>query len=117
MIYLTAAERTYIGCKRVSQTREQFRHRSSSSVRHSDCCCGANEAMIFWGHSTDNVTAQEHIRYELRLNGQFEDATIFAYRLQFSMYLKVGAVNTIEVFAVDEARNRSLPATMTVDLR
>ena len=78
---------------------------------------GANEAMIFWGNSTDNVTAQEHIRYELRLNGQFEDATIFPYRLQFSMYLKVGVVNTIELFAVDEAGNRSLPATMTVDLR
>jgi chitodextrinase len=78
---------------------------------------GANEAMVFWGNSTDNVTAQEHIRYELRLNGQFEDATIFPYRRQFSMYLTFGIENTIEVFAVDEAGNRSAPATMIVDLR
>ena len=78
---------------------------------------GANEAMVFWGNSTDNVTAQEHIRYELRVNGQFEDATIYPYRRQFSMYLTFGIVNTIEVFAVDEAGNRSAPATMTIDLR
>ena len=78
---------------------------------------GANEAMVFWGNSTDNVTAQEHIRYELHLNGQFDGATIYPYRRQFSMYLTLGIVNTIEIFAVDEAGNRSAPATMTIDMR
>jgi chitodextrinase len=78
---------------------------------------GANEAMVFWGNSTDNVTAQEHIRYDLLLNGQFDGATIYPYRRQFSMYLTIGIVNTIEVYAVDEAGNRSAPATMTIDLR
>ena len=33
------------------------------------------------------------------------------------MYLTFGIVNTIEVYAVDEAGNRSAPATMTIDLR
>src|SRR5688572_3239080 len=38
---------------------------------------GANEAMVSFGSSTDNVTAQEHIRYYLYLNGVFDGATIF----------------------------------------
>jgi hypothetical protein len=33
------------------------------------------------------------------------------------MYLTLGIVNTIEVYAVDEAGNRSASATMTIDLR
>jgi hypothetical protein len=78
---------------------------------------GATEAIVFWGHSTDNVTPQEHIRYELYLNGQFDGATIDPYPHQFTMYLTLGIVNTIEVYAVDEAGNRSAPATMTIDLR
>ena len=78
---------------------------------------GATEAMVFWGNSTDNVTPQEHIRYYLYLNGQFDGATVDPYPHQFSMYLTLGIVNTIEVYAVDEAGNRSAPATMTIDLR
>ena len=77
---------------------------------------GATEAMVFWGNSTDNVTTQEHIRYELYLNGQFDGATIYPYPRQFTMYLTPGIVNTIEVYAVDEAGNRSSPATMTIDM-
>ena len=78
---------------------------------------GATEAMVFWGDSIDNVTLQEHIRYYLYLNGQFDGATVDPYPHQFSMYLTLGIVNTIEVYAVDEAGNRSAPATMTIDLR
>jgi chitodextrinase len=78
---------------------------------------GATEAMVFWGNSTDNVTPQEHIRYYLYLNGQFDGATIDPYPHQFSMYLTTGILNTIEVYAVDEAGNRSAPATMTIDMR
>jgi chitodextrinase len=78
---------------------------------------GATEAMVSWDDSTDNVTPQEHIRYYLYVNGQFDGATVHPYRHQFSMYLTLGIVNTIEVFAVDEAGNRSAPATMTIDLR
>jgi chitodextrinase len=78
---------------------------------------GATEAMVFWGNSTDNVTPQQHIRYYLYLNGQFDGATVDPYPHQFTMYLTLGIVNTIEVYAVDEAGNRSAPATMTIDLR
>jgi chitodextrinase len=78
---------------------------------------GATEAMVFWGNSTDNVTPQEHIRYVLYLNGQFDGATVAPYPRQFNMYLLPGIVNTIEVYAIDEAGNRSDPATMTIDMR
>jgi chitodextrinase len=78
---------------------------------------GATEAMVFWGDSRDNVTPQEHIRYYLYLNGQFDGATVDPYPHQFTMYLTLGIVNTIQVYAVDEAGNRSVPATMAIDLR
>jgi chitodextrinase len=78
---------------------------------------GATEAMVFWGNSTDNVTTPEHIRYYLYVNGVFDGATVDPYPHQFTMYLTLGIVNTIEVYAVDEAGNRSAPATMTIDLR
>ena len=78
---------------------------------------GATEAMVSWGDATDNVTAQEHIRYYGYLNGVFDGATVDPYRHQFTMYLTLGIVNTIEVYAVDEAGNRSSAARMTIDLR
>ena len=78
---------------------------------------GATEAMVSWGNSQDNVTPQEHIRYYLYLNGQFDGATVDPYPHQFTMYLTLGIVNAIEVYAVDEAGNRSSPATMMIDLR
>ena len=78
---------------------------------------GATEALVSWGNSLDNVTGQEHIRYYGYLNGQFDGATVDPYPHQFTMYLMLGVVNTIEVYAVDEAGNRSVPATMTIDLR
>jgi chitodextrinase len=81
-----------------------------------DVVDGATEAMVFWGNSEDNVTQPEHIRYYLYVNGQFDGATVDPYPHQFSMYLTLGIVNTIEVYAVDEAGNRSAPASMTIDL-
>jgi chitodextrinase len=78
---------------------------------------GDVEAMVFWGNSSDNVTPPELIRYLLYLNGVFDGGTIAPYKRQFSMYLTRGIVNTIEVYAVDEAGNRSVPATMTIDMR
>jgi hypothetical protein len=77
----------------------------------------ALEAMFAFGDSTDNVTPSEHIRYLLYLNGVLDGATVDPYRHQFSVYLNAGVVNTLELFAVDEAGNRSVPATMTFDLR
>ena len=82
-----------------------------------DVIDGATEAMVFWGSSTDNVTPTEHIRYYLYLNGQFEGATVDPYPHQFTFYLTLGVVNTIEAYAVDEAGNRSTAATVTINLR
>ena len=82
-----------------------------------DVIDGATEAMVFFGSSLDNVTPQEHIRYYLYVNGQFDGATVDPYPHQCSMYLTLGIVNTIEVYAVDEAGNRSAPASLTIDLR
>jgi len=82
-----------------------------------DVIDGATEAMVFWGDATDNVTPQEHIRYYLYVNGVFDGATVAPYPDQFNMYLTLGIVNTIEVYAVDEAGNRSAAATITIDLR
>ena len=78
---------------------------------------GATEAMVFFGNSQDNVTPAEHIRYYLYVNGVFDGATVDPYPHQFSMYLTLGIVNTIEVYAVDQAGNRSAPARMSIDLR
>jgi len=78
---------------------------------------GATEAMVSFGNSKDNVTSPEHIGYHVYVNGQFDGSTIDPYPHRFSMYLTLGIVNTIEVFAVDEAGNRSAAATMTIDLR
>jgi chitodextrinase len=78
---------------------------------------GAAEAMVSWGASTDNVTPNEHIGYYVYLNGGFEDATIDPYPHRSTLYLTPGIVNTIEVYAVDEAGNRSAPATMIIDMR
>jgi chitodextrinase len=77
---------------------------------------GATEAMVTFGNSEDNVTPPSLIRYELYLNGTFDGATIDPYPHRFSMYLTLGIVNRIDVYAVDEAGNRSAPATMTIDL-
>jgi chitodextrinase len=82
-----------------------------------DIIDGATEAMVFFGDSTDNVTPKELIRYYLYLNGQPDSGTIDPYPHQFSMYLTLGILNTIEVYAVDEAGNRSTAAAITIDLR
>jgi chitodextrinase len=78
---------------------------------------GATESMVTFGNSKDNVTPPELIRYYVYLNGGFDGATSDPYPHQFTNYLTLGIVNTIEVYAVDEAGNRSAPATMTIDLR
>jgi chitodextrinase len=77
---------------------------------------GGIEAMVSFSDSTDNVTPQELIRYYVYLNGVFDGATIDPYPNQFTLYLTPGIVNIIEVYAVDEAGNRSAPATMLIDM-
>jgi hypothetical protein len=73
------------------------------------------ELWLFWGDSTDNVTAPEYIRYDLYVNGAHVDSTMGFNR--FILYLELGKVSTVALYAVDEAGNRSVAATRTYDLR
>jgi chitodextrinase len=75
------------------------------------------EVMINFGDSTDNVTLPGFLEYHLYLNDVFEDATVGIYPHRFHMYMTVGIVNTIELFARDEAGNWSVAATMEIDMR
>jgi chitinase len=83
-----------------------------------DIIDGVSEAMIFWGHSVDNVTSQTYIEYFVKLNGVYEGALVGTFHPhQFTLYLQPGVLNTVEVFARDEAGNLSEAAVMTFELR
>jgi chitodextrinase len=73
------------------------------------------ELWLFWEDSTDNVTPSEFLRYELYLNGQWEDSTVGFNR--FILYLTLGTLNALDLYAIDEAGNRSIAATLVYDLR
>ena len=68
------------------------------------------------GASSDNATPTGLIVYEVFLNGRF-DQPIGGGFTQAILYVDAGVLNTIEVFAVDGAGNRSVPASVTVDMR
>ena len=75
---------------------------------------GDGETWLSWGASTDNATPTGLIVYEVFLNGRFDQGIGGGYT-QAILYADLGIVNTIEVFAVDGAGNRSAPASVTVD--
>ena len=77
---------------------------------------GDTETWLTWGASSDNATPTGLIVYEVFLNGRF-DQGICCGSTEAILYSDAGVLNTIEVFAVDGAGNRSAPATVTVDLR
>ena len=77
---------------------------------------GDTETWLRWGASTDNATPTGLIVYEVFLNGRF-DQPIGGGQTQAILYADLGVLNTIEVFAVDGAGNRSAPASVTVDFR
>ena len=77
---------------------------------------GDTEVWLSWGASSDNATPTGLIVYEVFLNGRF-DQPIGGGQTQAILYADAGVLNTIEVFAVDGAGNRSDPATVTVDMR
>jgi hypothetical protein len=77
---------------------------------------GDGELMISWGQSTDNVTASEHMRYFITLNGVLDGASTDEWR-RAVVYLHLGQFNVVEVWAVDEAGNASPPVVLTYDLR
>ena len=77
---------------------------------------GDTETWLTWGASTDNATPTGLIVYEVYLNGRFDQGIGGGYT-QAILYVDANVLNTIEVFAVDGAGNRSAPATVTVDMR
>ena len=73
------------------------------------------ETWLFWDASTDDMTPQSLIVYEVRLNGAIDHTVVGLTRT--ILYGVPGALNTFEVIAIDEAGNRSPAATWVVDLR
>lgn len=72
---------------------------------------GDAEFWLSWTESTDNVTPQDFIRYDVYVNGEFSDV-LFGTGDRSINYGNFGQINTVEVVAVDEAGNESSPATL-----
>jgi hypothetical protein len=70
---------------------------------------GATEMQIQWSQSTDDFDAQPNIRYDVYVNGVFQDV-LFGSGGPIPEYGVFGE-NTIEVIATDTAGNASPPAT------
>jgi hypothetical protein len=74
---------------------------------------GSTEFEIGWTASTDNVTPQAWIRYDIYLNGEWLDSTVGSTHR--TDYGEAGE-NTVELTATDEAGNVSAAATVTFNL-
>jgi hypothetical protein len=74
---------------------------------------GDLEFQCMWSASTDNVTPQNVIIYEMYVNGVHENTAIG--KTQTSGY-GVSGENEVTIVAIDEAGNRSVAGTTTVTL-
>jgi chitodextrinase len=72
---------------------------------------GAREINLFWTESFDNQTPQASIAYEVYLNGVLDDTTCCDRAI---LYATHGGENVLTVIAVDDAGNRSAPASITI---
>ncbi len=73
---------------------------------------GSTETQVSWAQSTDDFDAQSNIRYDIYVNGRWEDV-VFGSGGPRIIYSDFGE-NLIEVFATDTAGNKSAPATTTI---
>jgi Fibronectin type III domain len=73
---------------------------------------GSTETHISWTQSTDDFDAQSNIRYDVYVNGVFQDV-LFGSGGESIVYAEFGE-NLIEVTATDTAGNASAPATFTI---
>ena len=73
------------------------------------------KSVLSWGQSTDNLTPQSLIKYEVYLNEVLDHT--FVGRGQTILYGTAGMINVFKVIAVDESGNKSGPATFTIDMR
>jgi hypothetical protein len=75
---------------------------------------GDLEMQVWWGASTDAVTPQHVIVYEIYVNGVHENTAI-GKNMTPSAY-GVAGENVVTVIAIDEAGNRSTAGTTTISL-
>jgi hypothetical protein len=73
---------------------------------------GDLEMSLSWGQSTDDFDAQANIRYDVYVNGRYEDV-VFGSGGPRVIYGTGPGENLIEVFATDTAGNTSEPGTIT----
>jgi len=72
---------------------------------------GAREINLFWTQSVDNQTPQASIVYEVYMNGVLDHTTGGGRTI---LYATQAGENTFTVIAVDDAGNRSAPASITI---
>lgn len=72
---------------------------------------GTREINLSWNQSFDNQTAQASIDYEIYLNGVLDHVTGGGRTV---LYATHGGENTLTIVAVDDAGNRSQPASVTI---
>ena len=73
---------------------------------------GDLEMQLSWAQSTDDFDAQANIRYDVYVNGRFEDV-VFGSGGPRVIYGTGFGENLIEVFATDTAGNTSAAGTFT----
>ena len=76
---------------------------------------GDLEMSLTWGQSTDDFDTQANIRYDVYVNGRFEDV-VFGSGGPRVIYGTGPGENLIEVFATDTAGNTSAAGTFTIFL-
>ncbi|MGE0480024.1 MAG: fibronectin type III domain-containing protein [Phycisphaerae bacterium] len=84
----------------------------STPTNLSEMHFGDAEFWLSWTESTDNVTPQDFIRYDVYVNGELTDILVGTGARSIN-YGNFGEFNTVKVIAVDEAGNKSEPATLT----
>src|SRR5687767_7607114 len=72
---------------------------------------GAREINLFWTASFDNQTPQASIVYEIYMNGVLDHTTSGGRAI---LYATQAGPNEFTVIAVDEAGNKSAPASVTI---
>lgn len=72
---------------------------------------GAREINLFWTQSVDNQTPQASIVYEVYMNGVLDHTTTGGRAI---LYATQAGANVFTVIAVDQAGNKSAPASVTI---
>ena len=82
---------------------------------HTTLAMPDGETWLSWTQSTDDLTLQSLIRYDVFVNGVFDSGVMgFGRQIVYGTPL---SFNEYSVVAVDESGNRSAPATIVVDNR